>query len=100
MPDTTATAGRIAVIDLGSNSLRLVVFERFGGTFFPLLNEKVMCALGRGIASTGRLNAEGTALALDLVGKGSAVNRIAHGCRRQNGEMLDTKSTGERDKPG
>src|SRR6516225_957436 len=61
---TTATAGRIAVVDLGSNSLRLVVFERFGGTFFPLLNEKVMCALGRGIASTGRLNPEGTALAL------------------------------------
>jgi exopolyphosphatase/guanosine-5'-triphosphate,3'-diphosphate pyrophosphatase len=63
-PETTATAGRIAVVDLGSNSLRLVVFERFGGTFFPLLNEKVMCALGRGIASTGRLNPEGTALAL------------------------------------
>ena len=66
MPDlyTTATAGRIAVIDLGSNSLRLVVFERFAGTFFPLLNEKVMCAIGRGITSTGRLNAEGMALAL------------------------------------
>ena len=39
-PDTIATAGRIAVIDLGSNSLRLVVFERLGGALFPLLNEK------------------------------------------------------------
>ncbi|MBV8132352.1 MAG: Ppx/GppA family phosphatase [Alphaproteobacteria bacterium] len=56
--------GRIAVIDLGSNSLRLVVFERLGGALFPLLNEKVMCGLGRGIASTGRLNAEGVTLAL------------------------------------
>ena len=63
-PDTTATAGRIAVIDLGSNSLRLVVFERLGGALFPLLNEKVMCALGRGISSTGRLNPEGITLAL------------------------------------
>jgi len=63
--DTTATAGRIAVVDLGSNSLRLVVFERLGGVLFPLLNEKVMCALGRGIASTGRLNSEGVTLALD-----------------------------------
>ena len=62
-PDTIATAGRIAVIDLGSNSLRLVVFERLGGALFPLLNEKVMCALGRGISSTGRLNAEGVTLA-------------------------------------
>jgi exopolyphosphatase/guanosine-5'-triphosphate,3'-diphosphate pyrophosphatase len=59
-----ATAGRIAVVDLGSNSLRLVVFERLGAALFPLLNEKVMCALGRGIASTGRLNADGMALAL------------------------------------
>jgi exopolyphosphatase/guanosine-5'-triphosphate,3'-diphosphate pyrophosphatase len=63
-PDTIPTVGRIAVIDLGSNSLRLVVFERLGGALFPLLNEKVMCALGRGIASTGRLNAEGVTLAL------------------------------------
>ena len=63
-PDTIATAGRIAVIDLGSNSLRLVVFERLGGALFPLLNEKVMCALGRGISSTGRLNSEGVTLAL------------------------------------
>jgi exopolyphosphatase/guanosine-5'-triphosphate,3'-diphosphate pyrophosphatase len=63
-PDTIAIAGRIAVIDLGSNSLRLVVFERLGGALFPLLNEKVMCALGRGITSTGRLNAEGVTLAL------------------------------------
>jgi exopolyphosphatase/guanosine-5'-triphosphate,3'-diphosphate pyrophosphatase len=62
-PDTIATAGRIAVIDLGSNSLRLVVFERLGGALFPLLNEKVMCALGRGISSTGCLNAEGVTLA-------------------------------------
>ena len=61
---TIATASRIAVIDLGSNSLRLVVFERLGGALFPLLNEKVMCALGRGISSTGRLNPEGVTLAL------------------------------------
>ena len=62
--DTIAATGRIAVIDLGSNSLRLVVFERIGGALFPLLNEKVMCALGRGISSTGRLNQDGVTLAL------------------------------------
>jgi exopolyphosphatase/guanosine-5'-triphosphate,3'-diphosphate pyrophosphatase len=57
-------AERIGVIDLGSNSLRLVVFERLGAALFPLVNEKVMCGLGRGIDSTGRLNPEGVALAL------------------------------------
>jgi exopolyphosphatase/guanosine-5'-triphosphate,3'-diphosphate pyrophosphatase len=49
---------------LGSNSLRLVVFDRLGDALFPLLNERVLCGLGRGIASTGRLNAEGKAVAL------------------------------------
>jgi exopolyphosphatase / guanosine-5'-triphosphate,3'-diphosphate pyrophosphatase len=55
--------GRIAVIDIGSNSLRLVVFERLGASLLPLLNEKVMCGLGRGIAKSGRLNKDGVELA-------------------------------------
>lgn len=63
-PDPLAAAERIGVIDLGSNSLRLVVFERLGAAVFPLFNEKIMCGLGRGITSTGRLNPEGVALAL------------------------------------
>jgi exopolyphosphatase / guanosine-5'-triphosphate,3'-diphosphate pyrophosphatase len=64
MPDRNMTSyNRIAVIDIGSNSLRLVVFERLGATLMPLLNEKVMCGLGRGIARTGRLNREGVELA-------------------------------------
>jgi exopolyphosphatase/guanosine-5'-triphosphate,3'-diphosphate pyrophosphatase len=62
--DPLAAAERIGVIDLGSNSLRLVVFERLGAAVFPLFNEKVMCGLGRGISSTGRLNPDGVALAL------------------------------------
>ena len=48
-----AAAERIGVIDLGSNSLRLVVFERLGAALFPIFNEKIMCGLARGIASTG-----------------------------------------------
>jgi len=62
--DPLAIVERIGVIDLGSNSLRLVVFERFGAALFPLFNEKVMCGLGRGIASTGRLNPDGIEPAL------------------------------------
>ncbi len=65
MPDrhTATPLGRIAVVDVGSNSLRLVVFERLGASLLPLLNEKVMCALGRDIARTGRLHPDGVELA-------------------------------------
>src|SRR5947208_8600826 len=62
--DPLDAAERIGVIDLGSNSLRLVVFERLGAAVFPLFNEKVMCGLGRGIVSTGRLDPDGVGLAL------------------------------------
>jgi exopolyphosphatase / guanosine-5'-triphosphate,3'-diphosphate pyrophosphatase len=55
---------RIGVIDLGSNSLRLVVFERVGAALFPIVNEKVMCGLARGIAMTGRLDRAGRGPAL------------------------------------
>src|SRR5260370_10164602 len=63
-PNVIATIGRLGVTRLGSNALRLVACDMLGGALFPLLNERVLCGLGRGIASTGRLNAEGKALAL------------------------------------
>ena len=65
MPDSNSLtpSGRIAVVDVGSNSLRLVVFERLGASLVVLLNEKVMSALGRGIAVTGRLDPAGVDLA-------------------------------------
>jgi len=59
-----SAAERIGIVDLGSNSLRLAVFERHGPALFPLLNEKVMCGLARGLSTTGRLNPDGVTLAL------------------------------------
>lgn len=53
-----------AIIDIGSNTVRLVVY---GGTMrapIVLLNEKVTARLGREIAATGRLADEAMALAL------------------------------------
>lgn len=47
--------GPIAVIDIGSNSIRLVVYERHARTPTVLFNEKVLAGLGRGLAATGRL---------------------------------------------
>lgn len=60
----SSAAERIGIIDLGSNSLRLAVFECHGPALFPLLNEKVMCGLARGLSTSGRLNPEGITPAL------------------------------------
>ncbi len=63
------TAGERAIIDIGSNTVRLVVY---GGTMRAptvLLNEKVTAKLGREIAATGRLADEAMALALRGLGR-------------------------------
>jgi exopolyphosphatase/guanosine-5'-triphosphate,3'-diphosphate pyrophosphatase len=57
------SANRIAVIDIGSNSIRLVIYEGEHRSPAMLFNEKVLCGLGRGLANTGRLSAEGVAMA-------------------------------------
>src|SRR5260221_11363775 len=65
LPATAAQRGRrIAVIDIGSNSLRLVIYHGITRAPVLLFNEKAMCALGRGLNATGRLNPEGVILAL------------------------------------
>jgi exopolyphosphatase/guanosine-5'-triphosphate,3'-diphosphate pyrophosphatase len=50
---------RVGVIDVGSNSVRLVVFDGAARSPAYFYNEKVLCGLGRGQAETGRLNPDG-----------------------------------------
>jgi exopolyphosphatase/guanosine-5'-triphosphate,3'-diphosphate pyrophosphatase len=54
----------IAVVDIGSNSVRLVVYESASRAPAVLFNEKVLCGLGRSIVSTGRLSADAVGRAL------------------------------------
>jgi exopolyphosphatase/guanosine-5'-triphosphate,3'-diphosphate pyrophosphatase len=53
----------VGVIDVGSNSLRLVIYDGIHRSPNTLFNEKAMCGLGRGLESTGRLDPDGVALA-------------------------------------
>jgi exopolyphosphatase/guanosine-5'-triphosphate,3'-diphosphate pyrophosphatase len=58
----------IGVIDIGSNSVRLVVYEGLSRNPSPIFNEKVLCGLGREVQSTGLL-------ALDAMDKALAALR-------------------------
>ncbi|HYE50796.1 MAG TPA: Ppx/GppA family phosphatase [Azospirillaceae bacterium] len=64
-----AAAERIAVIDIGSNSIRVVVYDRLSRAPVPIFNEKIMCGLGKGVQRTGRLNPDGVRLALENVAR-------------------------------
>ena len=62
-PQARALA-RVGVVDIGSNSVRLVVFDGAARSPAYFFNEKVMCGLGAGMSETGRLNPEGKERAL------------------------------------
>ncbi len=60
--DTTGSP--VAIVDIGSNSVRLVAYEKLSRALTPIFNEKVLCGLGRGVSTTGLLGAEGMSRAL------------------------------------
>jgi exopolyphosphatase/guanosine-5'-triphosphate,3'-diphosphate pyrophosphatase len=62
-----------AVIDIGSNSVRLVVYALEGRSIWTIYNEKVLAGLGRDLAATGRLSPEGAATALAAIRRFRAV---------------------------
>jgi exopolyphosphatase / guanosine-5'-triphosphate,3'-diphosphate pyrophosphatase len=56
-----------AVIDIGSNSVRLVVYRVEGRANAPVLNEKVLAGLGRGVSETKRLDPVSVKRALEAL---------------------------------
>src|SRR5438105_13711086 len=66
----------IAVIDIGSNSVRLVVYEGLTRSPTPIFNEKVLCGLGREVQTTGLLAADAVDKAL------AALRRLRALCER------------------
>ncbi len=96
----------IAVIDIGSNSVRLVVYDAAKRAPVPVFNEKVLCGLGRGLDATGRLNPEGARLAQSSVHRFAAltqamgvtdINAIATAAVREAGDGAEFQAAVERD---
>lgn len=71
-PDANALR-RVGVVDVGSNSVRLVVFDGAARSPAYFYNEKLMCGLGEGLRETGKLNPEGRARALRAIDRFQAV---------------------------
>src|SRR3954468_16837381 len=61
--------GPVAIVDIGSNSVRLVVYESQARVAATLQNEKSICAIGRDMVTSGRLHAEGCAAALEALAR-------------------------------
>lgn len=68
----------VAIIDIGSNSVRLVLYDRHSRSPTPLYNEKLLCGLARGVATSGRLPEEGVARTLDALARFRTLCDLAH----------------------
>jgi exopolyphosphatase / guanosine-5'-triphosphate,3'-diphosphate pyrophosphatase len=69
-------ASSVAVIDIGSNSVRLVVYEQMTRSLVSVFNEKTLCGLGREVQSTGLLAPDAVDKALTALKRFHALCRI------------------------
>ena len=79
--------GRIGIVDIGSNSVRLVVFEALARSPVTLFNEKVLCGLARSLDRTGQLDRVGRRRAIE------AIHRFIGLARSMQVDRLDLIAT-------
>jgi exopolyphosphatase/guanosine-5'-triphosphate,3'-diphosphate pyrophosphatase len=92
--DTKRVLGRkqshFGVIDIGSNSIRLVVYDDLSRAPFPRFNEKSLCALGAGIDNEGNFSTEAMAKALRAIRRFSV---IAKAMEVERVDVIATEAT-------
>lgn len=71
----------VGVVDIGSNSVRLIVYESLSRSPIPVFNEKAMCGIGRGLVHTGQLDQPGMEGALDALGRFKMILDSVEGVR-------------------
>lgn len=71
-----AESRTVGVIDIGSNSVRLVVYESLSRSPAPIFNEKVLCGLGRNVQSTGLLGEKEVETALTALRRFRALSKV------------------------
>ncbi|KQZ62955.1 exopolyphosphatase [Rhizobium sp. Root149] len=71
----------VSVVDIGSNSVRLVVYEGLSRAPAVLFNEKVLCGLGKGIGLTGKMDEQAVERALNALRRFRALSDQAQAKR-------------------
>jgi len=83
----SAESRLVAVIDIGSNSVRLVVYRGLKRSPDNIFNERVLCGLAAGVTGTGRMAEDSMAQAL------AALRRFAHLCREMRVDQVEAVAT-------
>lgn len=73
MTQSSPVRDYVAVLDIGSNAVRLVVYDGMNRVPVKIHNERNICSLGRDLGKTGRLSPEGVEKALQSIGRFAAL---------------------------
>ena len=71
----------VAVVDIGSNSVRLVIYDTLSRAPFPRFNEKSLCGLGSELDTTGDLPEVGIAACVNAVHRYCVIARAMRAAR-------------------
>lgn len=77
-PHSEEGASPVGVLDIGSNSIRLVVYRQNGPALTPQYNEKSSVGLGRGVAESGRLSDKAVERALSAIRRFARMAELMH----------------------
>lgn len=73
--ESVPASPRVAIIDIGSNSIRLVVYQGSARLPATLFNEKVMAGLGRSLGRTGAIDKDSLAMARGALARFASLAR-------------------------
>ena len=82
----------VAVIDIGSNTVRLVVYDGYRRAPVPMFNESAACGLGGDLASTGEIGDEAAERALRAIAR---FGRLARGMGAERPAFIATAAVRE-----
>src|SRR5947209_20525177 len=66
------------IVDIGSNSVRLVVYDQLGRAPLPRFNEKSLCRLGEGLAETGAIHPDNFRRTVEATRRFAAIAEAMH----------------------
>ena len=77
-PETLYGDKKVGLVDIGSSSIRLVIYRAGGRLPHPQFNEREVCRLGAGLGETGQLDPDRIAHALETLSRFSIIARFSN----------------------
>ena len=68
---------KLAIIDIGSNSIRMLIYDDFSSTRVPSFNEKAVCELGKNLDKSRKLHKSGSEYALKVLKRFSEILNVS-----------------------